>query len=75
MKIPLWQGMLLVILPTLVTAACGPVPRDDSDASTVVRSGMTPRTDHLTGCQYLTGGGGITPRMGADGKQICEKKP
>lgn len=36
-------------------------------------SDMTVRTDPLTGCQYLTSGHGITPRMGADGKQICKK--
>lgn len=27
--------------------------------------------DRLTGCDYLGSSHGITPRMGADGKQIC----
>ena len=31
--------------------------------------------DEQTGCQYFSKGRyGITPRMGADGKQICEAK-
>lgn len=30
--------------------------------------------DHETGCHYLrANGGGITPRMNANGKHICEK--
>lgn len=40
------------------------------------RSGMILYTDHLTGCQYLRGGllgGGITPRLGGDGNQICDR--
>jgi hypothetical protein len=33
-------------------------------------------TDAGTGCQYiLTPWGGITPRMGADGRQVCARKP
>ena len=33
-------------------------------------------TDPLNGCQYVreNGRGRITPRMGADGKQICNAK-
>lgn len=60
-----------IILLALLCAGCS---RDDSDASNGDRSNMTPRTDHLSGCQYLTYGfSGITPRMGADGKQICRE--
>ena len=37
------------------------------------RSGLELRFDHGTGCQYLvTRQGHITPRLGRDGKQICE---
>lgn len=36
---------------------------------------MILRTDYGTGCQYLCGPlGGCTPRMGIDGRQICEPK-
>ena len=35
------------------------------------RSGMEPKTDALTGCQYLSApGGGLTPRLDGQGKQI-----
>ena len=43
-------------------------PGDDpvSGASRVI-------VDHETGCQYIgRTGGGITPRLDADGKHICE---
>ena len=46
-------------------------PRDNSDPIGG-RSNMSVLTDALTGCQYLaTQRGGITPRMGADNKQVC----
>lgn len=36
------------------------------------RSGMRLFVDHGTGCQYLgTMLGSLTPRMGADGRQVC----
>lgn len=42
------------------------------------RSGMELFADHLTGCQYLRGGslfGGsaLTPRLDANGKQVCKR--
>lgn len=44
---------------------------DDTDSRTQ-RSRLTLRTDFGTGCQYLeTFVGGITPRLGSDGRQIC----
>ena len=46
-------------------------PKDDSDFPDH-SSGMSVLTDHLTGCQYL-GRGSLTPRMDANGKQICKK--
>ncbi|WP_319568247.1 DUF6440 family protein [Cohaesibacter marisflavi] len=43
---------------------------DDSNGAK--KSGMTVYTDYKTGCQYLgTWSGGITPRLDADGKQVC----
>lgn len=45
---------------------------DSTDGAT--RSNMKLHTDAMTGCQYLSvAGGGITPRLGADGKQICSE--
>jgi hypothetical protein len=47
-------------------------PYDNSDPPSG-RSNLIIRTDSLTGCEYLRDavGGGITPRMGKDGKQVC----
>lgn len=47
-------------------------PKDSTD-SVEARSGLSLYTDYSTGCQYVSAGGGITPRMGKDGKQICGK--
>ncbi len=48
------------------------MPQDDTD-SYGNRSGLGLRRDHGTGCQYLESRfGGLTPRLGADGRQICE---
>lgn len=50
-------------------------PFDDTDNPNGQRSNMMLLTDHGTGCQYLRViGGGITPRLDADGKQICSEK-
>lgn len=52
-------------------------PRDSTDPPgrlwLVFRrmSGLTLYRDHLTGCEYVSVGGGLTPRLGADGKQLC----
>jgi len=57
-----------------ITWAIGQTPygRDDSDEGEWGnRSGMAPRTDSLTGCQYLTtSGGGLTPRVDGHGRHI-----
>ncbi len=49
-----------------------PMARDDTDPGEWgARSGMMPRTDSLTGCQYLeVASGGLTPRLDGAGKQI-----
>lgn len=42
---------------------------------TTDRSSLKLHTDAMTGCQYLsTSGGGITPRLDSQGKQICGSK-
>jgi len=49
--------------------------KDDSDPPDGI-SGMVVYHDHLTGCEYLASGhGGITPRLDANGKQVCRVKP
>lgn len=58
----------------LIFALSGAGRRDDSDPPSG-RSGIVPRRDALTGCEYLTYGtvygAAITPRMDRNGKQIC----
>ncbi|AFC22606.1 hypothetical protein [Aeromonas phage 51] len=45
--------------------------KDDTDPSGG-RSGLKIYTDSGTGCQYLSvSGGGVTPRLSADGHPIC----
>ena len=53
----------------------GAKPIDNGDVSWAKRSGMNVHTDALTGCQYLETRSAITPRMGADGRQICGVRP
>ncbi len=51
--------------------------RFDYDSTDMIgkRSGMSLHVDALTGCHWLGGkDGGLTPRMGSDGKQICNEQ-
>ena len=62
-----WAFLILVIFKWWQ----GDFERDDTDGKSV-RSGMELRTDFGTGCQYLESkGGGITPRLKSDGRQVC----
>lgn len=67
-------GTLVLVWLLIVTAISWAIsPGDDSESPTGKRSGLRPRTDHLTGCQYLeTKDGGITPRVDRHGRQICK---
>lgn len=48
----------------------------DSTDTAHRRSGLGLHTDALTGCQYLASPwGGLTPRMGRDGRQLCLTPP
>lgn len=59
-----------VVLVTLWNVS--PLARDDSDqGSWGVRSGVSVRTDALTGCQYLEGSrGGMVQRVDAAGRHV-----
>lgn len=48
------------------------VTRDSTDGSSP--SNLTLYTDAATGCQYLGNGSGLTPRMDAQGYQMCSEK-
>ena len=67
---------LIIFFMFLVLRGCDRLmPRDDTDTSQK-RSGMSLYTDNGTGCQYLGissifGPNALYPRMGRDGKQIC----
>ena len=63
---------IFVIMSMIINAI--PFFRDSTDTGEwfTDRSQMRLHTDELTGCQYLSiRGGGITPRLGRDGKVIC----
>jgi hypothetical protein len=68
------KRILAAVLAVLLWLGCTfiwSLPFDDSDAPPI-RSGMAIKTDHLTGCQYLTTFlGAITPRLDSAGKQVC----
>lgn len=58
--------------------ANGSMDYDDTDPPGG-RSGLVLLTDHGTGCQYLKApgywNGALSPRLGADGKPICGRRP
>lgn len=58
-------AILVLMLAALAQIGCG--KKDDSPR--VQKTSVF--TDSATGCQYLQGGGGITPRLDAAGKHIC----
>lgn len=70
----LWQTLILLWLASLLLSPVT-VPRDDSDSPSK-RSGMSLYIDYGTGCQYLSTPifGSLTPRLDADGKQICHEQ-
>jgi hypothetical protein len=67
-----WVLAMAIIFGLVIYDSLQPYePKDDSDGPHE-NSHMDVFTDHLTGCQYLYRNS-LTPRMGADGKQICRK--
>lgn len=72
-------GFFVGVVVTLLLVAGlrmggSPPPYDDTDAPPA-RSGLKVLTDARTGCQYLTTArGGLTPRLGRDGRHLCAPK-
>ena len=73
MKGVLIYTILIVTLLGLVTSfIIANIPKNSTDPVDG-RSGLSIRTDALTGCQYLSMyGGGIYPRMNREGGQVCK---
>ncbi|WP_237481554.1 hypothetical protein [Lichenibacterium dinghuense] len=71
-----WVGIAAALVVLARDAASGALPfasRVDPDTGT---AGLLVETDRGTGCQYIvTPWGGIVPRTGADGRQLCPPKP
>ena len=71
-----WSGFFklfafLVVFAWLQTTIQTAIQKDSTDSKDE-RSQMSLFTDYGTGCQYLSKRfSGLTPRMGADGQQIC----
>ncbi|MCE6958373.1 hypothetical protein LAZ40_04790 [Cereibacter sphaeroides] len=81
----LWNGILrglarglggaitigLIVSALWIVTLFMPSPERDSTDMGETRSGITVRTDGLTGLQYLeTTRGGLTPRLRSDGRQM-----
>lgn len=70
-----WAKIILAIAVCATLLALAGCAKDDTDPDGG-RSGMTPYTDALTGCQYLVVKGvysrAMYPRMDRDGKQVCK---
>lgn len=67
----LWT-FVVIILAVVLAGIFMDGDRDSTDTKTA-RSGMKLYTDALTGCQYLSAGGGLTPRIDSDGEPVCNK--
>lgn len=69
----LTKWLIVASLVFAVVHCALPTDRDDTDPARGARSGLALRIDHGTGCQYLeTKNGALLPRMGWNGRQICE---
>jgi len=65
--------IFIVIVGVLAAVLLGCMPAPAPKPPDHPQGGLGLSADALTGCQYLTNGHSITPRMGADGKQICKE--
>lgn len=69
----LWLLFVAIVLAVHLTDAT-PLMRDDTDDPGWFgeRSRMELRIDRGTGCQYLSSGSALAPRLDANGKHICK---
>lgn len=71
-----WVAILVGLALLARAAISGGAPfsaRVDPDTGT---AGLLVETDRGTGCEYIvTPWGGIVPRTGADGRQLCRPRP
>ncbi len=75
----------MIILLALACAGCSEttskldreIDRQNAEQKKIERldNGLHGYFDAKTGCEYLSNGRALTPRMGADGKQICGAQP
>lgn len=74
--IPALQGAACAIALSLIFVGCITVlgwtgARNTTDPENG-RSGLAVFTDALTGCQYVSAGGGLFPRLGREGRPMCK---
>lgn len=70
---PLMRLLLACVLGPLIMllAIYLMTPTDTTDRGFLRRSGLELLRDELTGCEYLSRSGALTPRLDRDGKHIC----
>lgn len=71
LKQVLWTFAAIILVVTLYGVFVG-ADKNSTDRKDE-RSGMELYTDALTGCQYLSAGGGLTPRIDSDGEPVCNE--
>ena len=68
--------LALLLLLMLVSNTFLLLGGNDTDDPTGRRSHLIVYTDYGTGCQYVgTTLGGISPRLGTDGRPVCGHRP
>ena len=71
----LWIAIVVVVAWLARDAVLGALPGQTRIDPRTGTPGLAVETDAGTGCQYIvTPWGGIMPRTGADGKQVCQGK-
>ena len=71
-----WIGVAVAAGLLARAAVTGALPFTTHPDPETGTAGLLVETDRGTGCQYIvTPWGGIVPRAGADGRQLCGAKP
>lgn len=68
-----WLTMLAIIAMAWLLIGSIDLRARDSTGTKTTRSSMKLYTDALTGCQYLSAGGGLTPRIDSYGEPVCNE--